>query len=480
MAKDVEGFLEACRQAGRVLASYVERDSFIPIFTHDDPDGITAGAILAQAIRRLGGSFQVRVIDRIDEDLIGEIGSTARSLYVFSEIGSGYLDLFKPLSAKGKILVLDHHKPLGKVEHPNLIHVNPHHYGIDGASEVSGSAVCYFAVRELYGGNVDLAPLAVVGALGDLQDKGFGRKLSGLNLKVVEDAVGAGLLEVARDLMFYGRETRPLHKAIASTMNPFIPGLSGAEDKCYGFLANLGIKLRENDRWRTPADLRHEEKEKIFSEITAYLASKGFKSASILRLVGEVYTLTREDRFTPLRDGREYASLLNACSRMGRQGLAVALCLGERGESLDEAESLFNEYRKIISEAVNRVLEEKDRLLVRGRLYLVDCRGLVDERKLSPVASLLSSSEALSPERPMLAFTNRGEEEIKVSARVSHTLAERGVHLGEILRIAAEAAGGRGGGHSVAAGATLPKPSLESFLEKVDLMVGDALGENLG
>lgn len=477
MAGKVEEFFKACSQAGKVLAAHVESHGFIHIFTHDDPDGLAAGAILAQTVKRLGGCFHVRVIDRINEAFIGEIEDLG-GLYVFSEIGSGYVDLLKPLTSKGEILVLDHHKPLENIEYPRLTHVNPHHYGIDGANEVGGSAVCYFAAKSINAENIDLAPLAVVGALGDLQDKDYGRRLAGLNLQVVEDAREAGLLEVSTDLMFYGRETRPIHKAIASTMNPFIPGLSGAEDKCYGFLVNLGIRLREGERWRTPAELTHEEKEKIFSEITAYLASKGFKSASIFQLIGEVYTLTREDKLTPLRDGREHASLLNACSKMEKPGLALALCFGERGEALEEAQKLFNEYRRTISEVINRLLEERKRMKTLKSLYLVECYGLVDEHKLSPVASLLSASDALGSDRPMMVVTESGEDEVKVSARASRTLANKGVSLGEILRIAAEAVGGRGGGHSVAAGATLPKEAFKGFLEKVELMVGEALGES--
>ncbi|RLI24612.1 MAG: DHH family phosphoesterase [Candidatus Hecatellales archaeon] len=476
MAGGVEGFFKACNRAAKVLESHVAKGSHIPIFTHDDPDGLTAGTIIAQAVRRLGGTFHIRVIDRVTAGLVEEVkASTPSSLYVFSEIGSGYLDLLKPLASKGEILVLDHHKPVEGVEYEGLTHVNPHYYGIDGASEISGSAVCYFTAKSLNVENVDLAPLAVVGALGDLQDKDYGRKLAGLNLRVVEDAREAGLLEVSTDLMFYGRETRPVHKAIASTMNPFIPGLSGAEDRCYGFLVNLGIRLREDDRWRTPSELSHKEKEKIFSEITAYLASKGFKSASILQLIGGVYTLTMEDKLTPLRDGREYASLLNACSKMGKPGLALAICFGERGEVLEEAQKLFNEYRRAISEAINRLLEEKERIKALRSLLLVECFGLVDERKLSPVVSLLSASDALGRDKPILALTESGEGEVKVSARASRSLADRGVNLGEILRAAAEAVGGRGGGHSVAAGATLPDEAVKDFVEKVEGLVGRSL-----
>ena len=38
-------------------------------------------------------------------------------------------------------------------------------FGIDGASDVSGSGVAYFTAKAVNQSNVDLAPIALVGAL---------------------------------------------------------------------------------------------------------------------------------------------------------------------------------------------------------------------------------------------------------------------------------------------------------------------------
>ena len=61
-----------------------------------------------------------------------------------------------------------------------------------------------------------------------------------LNEIIVNDGVAAGLLKVEKDLIFFGRETRPIYKMLATTTNPFIPGLSGQETEALNFLANLG------------------------------------------------------------------------------------------------------------------------------------------------------------------------------------------------------------------------------------------------
>jgi RecJ-like exonuclease len=48
------------------------------------------------------------------------------------------------------------------------------------------------------------------------------------------------------------------------------------------------------------------------------------------------------------------------------------------------------------------------------------------------------------------------------------------------MEVAAKVAGGQGGGHNVAAGATIPRKKTDKFLEKVEEIVGETLGKNKG
>ncbi|HQN75577.1 MAG TPA: DHHA1 domain-containing protein [Methanomassiliicoccales archaeon] len=52
-------------------------------------------------------------------------------------------------------------------------------------------------------------------------------------------------------------------------------------------------------------------------------------------------------------------------------------------------------------------------------------------------------------------------------------LAEKGVHLGEAMKQAALKVKGVGGGHNVAAGATVPKRKIKAFLEALDKEIGE-------
>jgi len=51
-------------------------------------------------------------------------------------------------------------------------------------------------------------------------------------------------------------------------------------------------------------------------------------------------------------------------------------------------------------------------------------------------------------------------------------LIDKGVHLGEAMKQAALKVKGAGGGHNVAAGATIPKRKIKAFLQALDEEVG--------
>jgi len=355
--------------------------------------------------------------------------------------------------------------------------VNPHMFGIDGSRDLSGAGVAYLVAKSLDERNVDLSYLGVVGALGDLQDKNEGRSLGGVNTMIVKDATEAGLLEVEQDLLLFGRETRPIHKALAYTTSPFIPGISGEEDKSLALLSTLGIKTKDGDRWRALRDLSKDEKRRLFSGIAEYAASKGLRSEVAISLIGAVYTLKREEPWTPLRDAREFAMLLNATGRMGKNGLGVAICMGDRGRCLQEANRVLEEYRLTITKYLNWLAENPDRIEELNNIYVVHGGTSIDEKVISTISTMILPNLP-NPEKPLIAYSLIPEEEyIKVSARASYPAIEKGVNLGEILHSASERFSGEGGGHDVAAGAYIPAREAESFIKYVDDLVGRQLSK---
>ena len=108
------------------------------------------------------------------------------------------------------------------------------------------------------------------------------------------------------DLLLVGRETRPLPDALAFTSQPFIEGLTWNRDACLSLLNSSGIQLKDEGRWRVPAELDEEEKRQVIESITKFTAGKN-ATEIMSELIGYTYTFPREDkRF--LRDGREFST----------------------------------------------------------------------------------------------------------------------------------------------------------------------------
>jgi single-stranded-DNA-specific exonuclease len=425
-------------------------------------------------VRRLGVPFRTTCEKRVDEKMVRAVAEENPPLVIFSDMGGAYLDIFNEHLSGLDVIVLDHHLPVEN-ENSRLIHVNPLLHDLDGARGVSGAGVSYFFAKAVDERNVDLSPLGIVGALADQQDKGEKKSMLGLNRLIEADAREAGLLETQVDLIFYGYETRPIARACAYTTVPFIPGLSGREDLCLAFLKEAGIALKNDEKWRALRDLTEEEKRNLFSALSKHMIYEGCEPEAVHDLVGTIYTLKGEEAWTPLRDGREFASLLNACARMGRPSLGLGICMGDRDEAMKEAAEALDGYRRKIGEYLDWV-REGDRIQELESIYTLVAYGDIDERIIGVVASILLSTGILKSHKPIVASARADDGLIKISARATEAMAKGGLDLGDVMMRAAEPFEGRGGGHDIAAGAFLPEEKGEDFLLMVDRLVGAQLG----
>jgi single-stranded-DNA-specific exonuclease len=476
----IEHFLASATEASKVILETAQKDGFIDCFSHLDADGVAAAGIMGKALCRLDARYRIRVTQWVDEKIISEIVADKPQLVILTDFGSGYLNLLNEKIPNFKVLILDHHQITGTSANENFVQVNPHVFGIDGASDVSGSGVAYFVAKAVNMANVDLAPVALVGALGDMQDKYEQRSLCGLNEIIVNDAVAARLLKVEKDLTFFGRETRPIHRTLATTTNPFIPGLSGEEDKALAFLASLNIPIKHGEKFRALRDLNEDEKRLLCSALADHLLSKGLH-LEVENLIGYIYVLTKEEPSTALRDAREFAVLLNSTGRMDRPSLGIAICMGDRRPALEEANKILEDYRKNINKYLGWVMEKPERMRELQNIYVIYGENFINEKIIGTISSIIVSGLA-NNEKPLIAFANAEKgQAAKFSARSTEAAIRKGVNLGDVMRLASETHGGKGGGHNIAAGAQVPLDKIEDFVKTVDELVGRQLrGEKVG
>jgi len=437
------------------------------VVSHIDADGLTSSAIICIALERLGTDYRPLFFKQLDAAALNQVADQGADLVIFTDLGSGVVDEICTMELKA--VIADHHKLALHNERRPIAHINPHLVGADGATQLSGSGTSFLLARALAkddGQNDDLSALAVVGAVGDLQDMASGRLL-GLNRDILDIGSRAGAVSFSRDLKLFGRQTRPVFKMLEYSQDPYIPGLSGDEDACIAFLKDVGIRLG-GERWRRWVDLTQEERGRVVSAIVRKGLRSGVSNIKLERLIGEVYTLLREQEGTELRDASEYSTLLNATARYGHAGVGLSVCMGNRDKALDEARLLLNSHRQNLVNGLKLVSERGITPL--GSIQYFDAGDAILDTIVGIVAGMCFQMADRS--RPILAFAKTEDGNLKVSARGTQDLVRSGLDLADAMSRAAQAVGGVGGGHNVAAGATIPPGAKQEFLVLVDAAVG--------
>ncbi|WP_435146750.1 DHHA1 domain-containing protein [Halobaculum sp. P14] len=459
-------------RAQRCAARLREADSVL-LASHIDADGLTSAAVASRALERAGLQFETLFSKQLDEAEVARIAATDYDTVLFTDFGSGQLDVIARHEAAGDFtpVIADHHQP---ADADTEYHLNPLLEGIDGAAELSGAGAAYVLARALEGDgdNRDLAKLAVVGAVGDMQDTDGG--LRGANEGIVADGVAAGVLAEETDLALYGRQTRPLPKLLEYASEARIPGISNDEAGAIEFLSGLDLPLKDGDGdWRRWVDLDGDERQQVASALIRRAVASGVPSDRIDGLVGTTYVLTDETPGTELRDVSEFSTLLNATARYERADVGLAVCLGDRGGALDRARTLLRNHRRNLSEGLQWVKTEG--VTAEENVQWFDAESRIRETIVGIVAGMAVGASGVSRSKPIVAFADKNDDEVKVSARGSGHLVRDGLDLSAVMREASRAVGGDGGGHDVAAGATIPRGERDAFIEAADELVGEQL-----
>lgn len=464
---DMSGDLPSFESAAERAANAVKSAKSALVISHIDADGIAASSIASIALRRLGIDHTVVFEKKITEEVVNNVNSSKEDIVWICDLGSGYLSEFN----KDGLIITDHHVPDNRKgsrqatldDFSATFHVNPHCFGIDGSIEISGAGSTYLVAKKIDPRNVDMAYLALIGAVGDFQD-GRESGLVSLNRMIVDDAVKAGDVLPENDLRLFGRETRSLVQFLQYSNDPEIPGLSNSGHACVKFYSDLGIDLDTGGRLRSWNDLAPSEKGKATSKLLRMLGNP----MDAKHLYGEVYTLPRFDLGTGLRDAKEFATILNSCGRYEDAETGMRICCGDR-TALEDAERNRTEHRRNISTAIGYIRE--NHLMRESRfIQYFDAGDQIKETVVGIVAGMMLNSDECKKWLPIIAFAD-ADDGVKVSARADRSLVDRGLNLSAIMKKAAELVGGFGGGHSVAAGATIPPERKEEFLEIVEDLV---------
>ncbi len=397
------GFLEKCREVGEGILGFED----VLVVHHYDCDGLSAAALVCKAVE----TRKTISARKVDDQLVEKISAVKHDCVVFADIGSGQRGCVE--ERVDNAFFLDHHPPQKK----GGKQANVHDYGFDGAFDACGASTAYHCFKHT---GKDLGRLGITGAIGDRQEP-----FAGFNELMLKECIERGEVIVTPGLTIQGRITKTLAGMLKGMVEP-------------GELQKNGFDPKAR-YYEIPA------KERI--RLDAYLKKKLGKN-----FFGNAYVFPNQPDREETRDAHELGALLDACGRAGeaRKGIRAAI---RGGDALADARKILAEQNAKLAAAF-REAESVDL----GCFDFYDGRGKVEPTQVGIIAGKLVKK------KPFIAFA--GTNEVKVSARGTHELVEKGLDLGEVMRKAGKAAGGGGGGHNIAAGASFPRGGAQPFLKK--------------
>ncbi len=422
----------------------------IRVVSHYDTDGISAASILSIALYREGFDVHVSLMRNPFTDGLERVKKEGNEFIIFSDMGSGQLPILKDFDSS--IIILDHHQPLDVDIPDNILQINSNLCDIKGDSEACGSSLSYIFVKTLNDENRDLIPLAITGITGDKQYIGG---IRGFNKDIVEEAVNS------KQVMTYiGIKTigDTIEDALYYTVDPYYPGISGNRDGIKHLLMRLRI-----DPDQSIEKLSEIQKKKLYSHLLLILMKTGCTSIILDTVVRERYT-------SKLTHGEieGFSDLIDACGKGNHRDLGFAVCIGDE-EAYIEALSFHKDYNQLL-------LDELQKLELQGAEEKKYYRYFYSEdSSRSGVIAGIAVNYLFDDKKPLISLV-RHKDELHVSSRGNQRLVEEGLNLGLAMRELAMKLDGHGGGHKIAAGATIPLDKEEFFLEELDNILKKQIG----
>ena len=421
----------------------------IYLVSHLDCDGITAASIMIKVLKRENKKFILNIVKQLNENTIKEISLENYKVIIFADLGSGYIKLINKYLKDKKVFIFDHHLPEDFNNYKNIVHVNPHLLQDKYYNSISGSGITYLFAKTLNHENIDLAHLAVIGIIGDLQN------FDNINKEILEDAINQEKILVKYGLKMFGSQTKPLNKILQYSTDLYIPGVSGNEEGVFLFLSELGINYFENGRIKRIIDLNEDELKKL---TTGIILKRLGSEKNPEDVFGNIYLL-KDELDDNLKDAREFSTLLNCCGRLNKPSIGIGVCL-DNFSFKEKANELLKQYKLELINGLNWFYNNKDKFVKGENFVVINSENNIRETLIGTIVSMISRSNIYKDRTILIGMAYTLDNNIKISVRQCNSDYNLVEIMENIIRDY-----GTSGGHKQACGALI---SMERELEFIN------------
>ncbi|MCK5283351.1 MAG: DHH family phosphoesterase [Nanoarchaeota archaeon] len=449
-----DDFKESIRKAALEFKN-IGNNEIVKVVSHLDSDGLCAASIIIKLLHYLDMKYSVSIIPQLNKKIIKEISNENYNVFLFCDLGSGVLNEISNLFNERKVFILDHHKPEEDLLSKDIVQVNPHLHGISSSREISGAGVAYLFSREVDDRIKKMSPIAIVGAIGDVQeDNGFSK----LNNEILEDAITEKKIRVEKGIRFFGYQSKPLHKVLEYCSELDIPGVSDNENGAMKFLE--GLKIYRNGEFRRLNDLNDNEMDVLVEGILSKIGN-GIKEEEIM---WNNYVLLDEEKDN-MREAREFSTLLNACGRINKASIGIGACLGDK-KMKKKALGCLSEYRGEIMKAMEwfNANRKTGNVIEKDNYMIINAKDKVLGTIIGTMASMISKSNSIKEGMYIMSMAHLIDGNTKISIRIKGNREDVDLR-GIVKEIIGKIKIGEYGGHKYAAGALVPSEKENEFLD---------------
>ncbi len=445
-------FISALVEASEVVIKGTD-DKRVRVVSHFDADGISSAALISQGLERLGMRPHVSLLKGIRPERMAKIANEDYHLIIFADMGSSALEELSAVINEHpvkKIIILDHHQvqvPEEKLPQ-GLYHLNCRDHDIDGGKDASAATMSFLLMYTIDPEkNLDLVEHMICGIVGDKQDR---NGLTNLNKAIVDKAMAKEMVQTKAIPALWGDN---IAKALDSAYAPLILDMVSGDEPPQELLKELSIP-----EGATFEDLNNNQLRFLTSTLAIKLLRQGVRPEVVKRLTRTSFFNTKGEDLVRM------SKLVDSCGRENEMSTGLMALNGDE-KSLARSKDLYNNFTTNVRSAFMDIY--KDGVSETSNFYYFYCKE--EQATIAGTLAELVMDYLVPKQRPVISLTPMAEkDEYQVSARGTNDLVEHDMDLAKAMKEAAEYCQGSGGGHPIAAGASIPHHRSAEFMKKLE------------
>lgn len=454
---DKTKFLE---NLNRATDEFIDRSfAHTVAISHNDADGISCLHIIQNLLYKMHIDYDYFIYNRSaswESFLQGILSSrqTDKNAFIFTDVGSNLKELIPIIKNRKEIFfILDHHEVEDGIyldDLPeNLFFINPTIYGYDGLEHIAGATLTYMFAKRVNPSTMKQGWLTIIGIAGDSLKPMD--KLQSFNREIYEELIDEELIEDKKGLILFGSMHESIKNGLKYSILPFLNQFGGESDQKINFFLNT---LHINPKTKL-IDLTE-------SEIQLIQKESNFNSLGHYALIPQKSGL--------LQFAFEHALLLNI---LCFKNISAAISTIQLNSITRYAKTIYSEYIQNLSGNLRTLTNEIPFFETKKAIFL-EVKGKIPPSNWSDTASFSAVNELFDPNKILfLGGLEKKSDTIKLSIRCSRKYLEKNKSNGinKIISNIKREFGGVGGGHKLAGGIRLSKPSYNLLKKRIDEFV---------